>query len=73
MAGNHGVSGSECSLRYYDGDNWVIVEDNDDLQLAYAIALSDSKKVTFSVKPINAPGMSSLTAVVNDDEEMKHE
>jgi len=29
LAGKHGISG--CNLRYYDGDNWVIVEDNDDL------------------------------------------
>jgi hypothetical protein len=24
----HGVSEEDCQLRYHDGDNWVIVEDN---------------------------------------------
>jgi plastocyanin domain-containing protein len=29
LAGKHGIS--EVHLRYHDDDNWVIVEDNEDL------------------------------------------
>lgn len=54
LAASKGVSETDCALRYYDGDNWVIVEDDEDLQLAFAIALSDTKKLLFSIKPASA-------------------
>jgi len=31
LGAKHGVREEECLLRYHDGDNWVIVEDDQDL------------------------------------------
>ena len=75
LAAKHDISESEVSLRYYDGDSWVIVEDNDDLELAYAIALSNTSKLTFSIKPPQVANaeVSSFAAAANADEEMKEE
>lgn len=71
------MSESDCNLRYFDGESWVIVEDDDDLQLAFAIALSDTNKLTFSIKPsAEAPPALAPTAPstnADDDEEMKEE
>lgn len=72
LAGKHGVPASDVRLRYYDGDAWVIVEDNDDLDLAFAIAMSDGKKISFSIKPTSAPVASSVEPKM-EDEEMKEE
>ena len=79
----HGVPDSDCQLRYYDGDSWVICEDDDDLQLAVAIAMSDKGKLTFTIKPsvqapvpapISAPVSSMASAACgNDDDSMQDE
>lgn len=71
MAAKHNVEVGNCPLRYFDGDNWVIVEDDDDLKLAFALAMSDSKKITFSVKPVNSPVSKEIHSA--EDEEMKQE
>ena len=55
LSAKHGVDAGNCPLRYYDGESWVIVEDDDDLKLAFAIAMSDTKKLTFTVKPAGQP------------------
>ena len=38
LAVRHGLSEAECQIKYFDGDSMVVVEDNDDLDLAFAIA-----------------------------------
>ena len=75
LASRHNISESDVSLRYHDGDSWVIVEDNDDLELAFAIALSNSSKLTFSIKPtqVASSEVSAFAAAANADEEMKEE
>ena len=57
-------------MKYYDGESWVIVEDNDDLELAFAIAQSGNMKLTFSIKH---PDCASAPHVEKSDEEMKEE
>lgn len=64
LAAKHGIDAGNTPLRYFDGENWVIVEDDDDLKLAFAIAMSSTKKLTFSIKPV---------ASSDGDEEMKQE
>ena len=36
-------------MRYNDGENWVIVEDEQDLELAYACASRSDNKITFTI------------------------
>ena len=36
LASKNGLSEEGVQMKYYDGDSWVIVEDNDDLELAFA-------------------------------------
>ena len=70
----HGLSEADCQLRYHDGDNWVIVEDNQDLELAFAIATSSTMKLIFSIKPAGVSASQvSTSATVPADEEMKEE
>ena len=47
LAQKHGIAASPLILKYYDGDSWVIVEDDQDLELAFAIATSNDSKLTF--------------------------
>ena len=77
LGAKHGISEDECQLRYHDGDNWVIVEDDQDLELAYTIATS-SMKLIFTIKPNKVrqsqDSTSAFVAVaVAIDEEMKDE
>ena len=51
LGSRHGISENDCQLRYHDGDNWIIVEDDQDLELAFAIATSSTMKLIFTVKP----------------------
>lgn len=73
LGAKHGVREEDCQLRYYDGDNWVIVEDNQDLELAFAIATSSTSKLIFTIKPSNIAQsqVSTAATVPADDEEMK--
>jgi len=48
------VNPNEINLRYHDGDNWVVVEDDDDVQLAFSLALSSNGKVIFTIKSSDA-------------------
>ena len=75
LGAKHGVSEEDCQLRYHDGDNWVIVEDTQDLELAFAIGLSTSNKLIFSIKPSNLEQSSqaSTEATVPVEEESKEE
>ena len=84
LGAKHGVREEECLLRYHDGDNWVIVEDESDLELAFAIATSTTSKLIFSIKPASPPASSlgfaqsqvSTSATVQAtvaDEEMRDE
>lgn len=50
LAKKHGVESSALVLKYYDGDSWVIVEDDQDLELAFAIATSNDSKLMFTCK-----------------------
>ena len=70
LASKHGVNENECQLRYHDGDNWVIVEDDQDLELAFAIATSTNMKLTFNIKPVS---VSQVQPAQVEDEEMKDE
>ena len=83
LGAKHGVREEECLLRYHDGDNWVIVEDESDLELAFAIATSTTSKLIFSIKPASpasslgfAQSQVSTSATVQAtvaDEEMRDE
>lgn len=74
MAEKHGVDVTNCPLRYFDGESWVIVEDDDDLKLAFAIAMSDTKKLTLAIKPVDQVASVPKESTVSDnDEEMKQE
>merc|ERR1712061_792286 len=73
----NGVNSESINLRYHDGDNWVVVEDDDDVQLAFTLARSSNGKVIFAIKSsaaASAPEISAFatTATTMDvDEEMK--
>ena len=54
LGAKHGVREEDCQLRYHDGDNWIIVEDTQDLELAFAIATSSTNKLIFCIKPSNS-------------------
>merc|ERR1719242_2421107 len=69
LAAKYNLSEEGCQLRYHDGDNWVIVEDDQDLELAFAIATSTNMKLQFNVRPAGKP----QRAAQEDDEEMKEE
>jgi hypothetical protein len=77
LASKNGVNSEQINLRYHDGDNWVVVEDDDDVQLAFTLARSSNGKVIFSIKSsaaASAPEISAFatTATTMDvDEEMK--
>ena len=83
MGAKHGVREEDCMLRYHDGDNWVIVEDDQDLELAFAIATSCSNKLIFSIKPASSSlgftqsmvstSAATATQATGADEEMKDE
>ena len=45
LATKNGVNPEQINLRYHDGDNWVVVEDDDDVQLAFTLARSSNGKV----------------------------
>ena len=45
----NGLKYKHCQMRYNDGENWVIVEDEQDLELAYACASRSDNKITFTV------------------------
>ena len=49
LAAKHGISEDEVKLRYFDGDSWVIVEDDQDLELAFTIARSGTKKILLCI------------------------
>lgn len=59
MADKAGVASKELSIFYYDCENdKVAVQDDDDIQMAYAIAGSTDRKVKFIVefrKAVNEP------------------
>ena len=40
-------------MKYYDGESWVTVEDNNDLELAFTYAQGSNKKLTFNIKHPN--------------------
>lgn len=70
----HGISEADCHLRYHDGENWIIVEDDQDLELAFAIATSNTSKLMFTIKPESSTASQvSTSATVATDEEMKDE
>jgi hypothetical protein len=76
LAAKHEVNPEEINLRYHDGDNWVVVEDNDDVQLAFTLARSSNGKVIFTIKasaaaPEISAFASTATTMNNMDEEMK--
>jgi len=75
LAGRHGLSEEGCQLKYYDGESFVIVEDNDDLELAFAIAQTSSMKLTFTIKHPDSGSVekSAFDATDAADEEMKDE
>ena len=50
LATKNQVNPEEINLRYHDGDNWVVVEDDDDVQLAFTLARSNNGKVIFAIK-----------------------
>lgn len=51
MADKVGVVSKELSIFYYDSENdKVAVQDDDDIQMAYAIAGSTDRKVKFIVE-----------------------
>ena len=54
LATKNGVNSESINLRYHDGDNWVVVEDDDDVQLAFSLALSSNGKVIFTIKSSDA-------------------
>ena len=54
LATKNGVNPEEINLRYHDGDNWVVVEDDDDVQLAFTLARSSNGKVIFTIKSTKA-------------------
>ena len=45
----NGLKYKHCQMRYNDGENWVIVEDEQDLELAYACASRSDNKITFTI------------------------
>ena len=45
----NGMKYKHCHMRYNDGENWVIVEDEQDLELAYAVASRSDNKITFTI------------------------
>ena len=53
LAAKHGIN-EGVHLRYHDGDSWIIVEDGDDLELAFAIAQSNTMKLIFQIKSTGA-------------------
>lgn len=74
LGARHGISEADCQLRYHDGDNWIIVEDDQDLELAFAIATSSTMKLIFTIKPDKVrQSQVSTAASVAVDEEMKDE
>ena len=75
LAAKHGIN-EGVHLRYHDGDSWIIVEDGDDLELAFAIAQSNTMKLIFQIKSTGAEAPVSSEAqsqspLMQDDEEMK--
>lgn len=77
LAAKHEVNPEEINLRYHDGDNWVVVEDDDDVQLAFTLARSSNGKVIFNIKSsAAAPEISAFASTATTmnnvaDEEMK--
>ena len=45
----HGIQKKFCQMCYYDGESWVIVEEENDLQLAYAFAARSENSIIFSI------------------------
>jgi len=83
LAARHGVTEAEW-LTYHDGHDWIMVEDDQDLDFAYDFAASKCKKQTQSIVPAQAPGeVSQITFTIKPkargaetmevDEEMKEE
>ena len=74
LAVRHGLSEAECQLKYFDGDSMVVVEDNDDLDLAFAIAQTSDNKLTFTIKHpdvASAPAEKTMGDVVMKEEKQK--
>merc|ERR1712110_1146690 len=75
LATKNQVNPEEINLRYHDGDNWVVVEDDDDVQLAFTLARSNNGKVIFAIKTsAAAPEISAFAttaASMEVDEEVK--
>ena len=49
LAAEHSISEDDVKLRYFDGENWVIVEDDQDLQLALTNGRNGKKLVHFCI------------------------
>ena len=62
LATKNGVNAEAINLRYHDGDNWVVVEDNDDVELAFTLARSSNGKVIFSIKSSAAASAPEISA-----------
>ncbi len=77
MASKHGLSEEGCKLKYNDGESFVVVEDDDDLEMAYAIAQSGSMKLMFLIKHPDASAPADIDMAdankSSGDEEMKEE
>ena len=65
LATKNGVNPNDINLRYHDGDNWVVVEDDDDVQLAFTLARSSNGKVLFTIKSSDAASAPEISAFAN--------
>ena len=50
LATKHEISPEEIKLKYHDGDNWVVVEDENDVQMAFAMANRNNAKLIFAIR-----------------------
>ena len=50
LATKHEISPAEIKLKYHDGDNWVVVEDDNDVQMAFALANRNNVKLIFAIR-----------------------
>ena len=50
LAAKHEISPEEIKLKYHDGDNWVVVEDDNDVQMAFSIANNTNVKLIFAIR-----------------------
>ena len=54
LATKHAISPQEIKLKYHDGDNWVVVEDENDVQMAFACAQRNNVKLIFAIRHPNS-------------------